>query len=400
MISQVDFTRQDYLQNPMAKIAELREAGPAIKVEFPVIGTVWVTTTHEAAIRVLKDGRSFTLRKNGETAGTRWWTPRIFRSLASNLLTTDEPDHTRLRSIVDEAFRRRAILDMEPRIFAIADELAGVLFTEDSPADLVDRYARVLPLAVICELLGLPPADRPKFMTWAANLTGVGSSIGFMWRAYRNISVIKRYLVRHLRTARKTGGAGLIAELVVAERNGASISHDELVAMIFLLLFAGNETVTHLITGSVYELLKRPELRDWLIEDWSRADLATEEFLRFVSPVLFAKLRFVHHDLELCGVSLKQGDMVMPLLAAANCDPDENSNPGQLDLGRRPNRHMAFGAGIHFCLGHQLARIEGRCALRALFGRWPKLKLAVDASQIQWRPQPNLRAIEKLPVVS
>ncbi|MGH6771143.1 MAG: cytochrome P450 [Xanthobacteraceae bacterium] len=399
MTSPIDFADQDYLRNPAAKIAGLRLSGLVVEVRFPIIGNAWVTTTEEATSRVLKDGQAFTLRKNGATSGTRWWTPRMFRALASNLLTTDEPDHTRLRSIVDEAFRRRAILDMEPRILALADELAAALFAEGSPADLVDRYARTLPLAVICELLGLPAPDRPKFMAWTGKISGVGSNLGFMWRMYRGIGAIKRYLEAHLATARVTGGEGLIAELIRAEKEGAPISRDEMVAMVFLLLFAGNETVTHLISGSVYELLRKPGLRDWLAEDWNRADLAVEEFLRFVSPVQLAKPRFVRRDLDLCGVRLKQGDMVMALLAAANFDPAANPGPDRLDLERRPNRHLAFGTGIHFCLGHQLARIEGQCALKALFRRWPRLSMAIDPSQIQWRAQPNLRAIEKLPVI-
>jgi cytochrome P450 PksS len=395
----IDFTSQEYLRNPAVRLAHLRKAGPLVEVTFPIVGCAWVTTTEEVASRVLKDDQAFALRRNGATAGTRWWTPRTFRALSSNLLTTDEPDHTRLRRVVDEVFRRRAIVEMEPRICALAEELANDLFDAGSPADLVDRYARALPLAVICELLGLPAADRPRFMTWADNIAGMGTGLRFMWRAYRNIRAIKRYLERQLAAARQTGGDGLIAELIQAEKEGASISSNEIVAMIFLLLFAGNETVTHLISGSAYELLRKPELRDWLNEDWARTDLAVEEFLRFVSPVLFAKPRFAQHDLELYGVHLRQGDMVMPLIAAANFDPIANSNPNQLDLNRKPNRHISFGTGVHFCLGHQLARIECKCALKALFQRWPTLSMVNDPSKVEWRPQPNLRAIEKLLVV-
>jgi len=180
---------------------------------------------------------------------------------------------------------------------------------------------------------------------------------------------------------------------------GGSITPDEMVSMVFLLLGAGSETTTHLISGSVYELLKNPGWRDWLMEDWSRAGLAVEEFLRFVSPVQFSKPRFVRQDVELDGIRLKKGDRIMVMIAAANIDPEANERPEQLDLARRPNHHMSFGTGIHFCLGHQLARIEGICALEALFSRWPGLQLAVEPSQIRWRRRPGLRSIEKLPVV-
>lgn len=395
----VDFTSQDYLRNPAAGISKLRASGPVVEIRFPIIGKVWITTTQELAGRVLKDGDTFTLRKNGgPVAGLRWWMPGIFRTLANNMLTMDEPDHTRLREIVDEAFRRRAILDMEPRIRAIADELAGALFAEGSPADLVDRYARKVPLSVICELLGLPQSGRPKFMAWTNSFTRLTGPIGFL-RLIPALAAMKRYLAKRLIAAREQGGAGLIAELVRVEKAGGRISPDEMVAMVFLLLGAGTETTTHLISGSVYELIRNPRLRDWLEDDWSRVNLAVEEFLRFISPVQFSKPRFVRKDVDFDGVHLKKGEKIMAMLAAANMDPEANEHPERLDLDRRPNRHLAFGTGIHFCLGYQLARIEGKCALRALFTRWPKLDLAVADSQIRWRERPGLRAIANLPVV-
>ena len=168
MTLRLDLTDQDFFRDPAARIAELRALGSVIRIKFPIVGKVWVTTNYELAGRVLKDSGTFSLRKDGGgIAGLRWWMPRIVRTLANNMLTMDEPDHTRLRGIVDEAFRRRAILDMEPRVLAMADQLAADLFADGSPADLVARYARRLPLSVICELLGLPTADRARFMAWA-----------------------------------------------------------------------------------------------------------------------------------------------------------------------------------------------------------------------------------------
>lgn len=397
MTKMADFTGQEYLRDPADAMERLRAFGPLVKVKFPIIGTVWMTTTQEAAGRVLKDSATFTLRKEGNVAGVPWWLPGIFRTLANNMLTFDEPDHTRLRSIVDEAFRRRAVLDMEPRVAEIAGEMADELFADGSPADLVQRYARKLPLAVICELLGLPSADREKFMAWADGATTVTNALWFV-RMIPDIYAIKRYIEHRLDDVRAHGGEGLIAELVRVEKEGAEISRDEMVAMVFLLLFAGHETTTHLISGSVFELLKQPDLRDWLMQDPAHIDLAVEEFLRFVSPVQFSKPRNVRHDVTIDGVTLKQGDRVMAMIGAANMDPAANACPHKLDLTRKPNRHIAFGTGIHFCLGHQLARIEGKCAILALFARWPQLKLAVDPSEIRWRKRPGLRAIVELPV--
>jgi cytochrome P450 len=396
-VVRVDFTSQDYLRDPATGLDKIRAAGPVLKVRFPIVGKTWITTTSDLTGRVLKDSETFRMRKDGKVAGLRWWMPGWLRTFAVSMLTMDEPDHTRLRNIVDEAFRRRAILDMEPKIFAIADELAAHLFVDGSPADLVERYARKLPLTVICELLGLPRADRPRFIAWANSLTRLTGMVSFL-RMIAGIGPMKRYLEGRLQAARETGGEGLIAELVRVEKEGGRISSEEMVAMVFLLLGAGSETTTHLIGGSVYELSRAPALRDWLEEDWGRANLAIEEFLRFISPVQFTKPRFVMKDIEFGGVRLKKGDKIMAMLAAANMDPDANSRPEKLDLERRPNRHLSFGTGIHFCLGHQLARIEGKCALEALFKRWPQLALAVPPESIRWRQRPGLRAIEKLPV--
>jgi cytochrome P450 len=400
MTLRLDFTNQDYFRSPAARLEKLRALGPVVKVKFPIIGKVWVTTTYEAAGRVLRDNQTFTLRKeSGGIAGLRWWMPRVVRTLGNNMLTMDEPDHTRLRGIVDEAFRRRAILEMELRILAIADELAGELFATGSPADLVDRYTGRLPIAVIFELLGLPPSDRNKFMAWGNSVGRISGPFSF-WRALRVYGALRPYLEERLQAASAEGGEGLIAELVRVEKEGGPISSEEMVAMVFLLLGAGSETTRHLISGSVFELLKNPPLRDWLKEDWSRANLAVEEFLRFVSPVQFTKPRYVRRDVRLDCVELTKGDTIMVMIAAANMDPKANEVPEALDLERHPNRHVAFGTGIHFCLGYQLARIEGKCALQALFGRWPKLALAVSPDDITWRPNPGLRAIETLPVVA
>jgi cytochrome P450 len=395
-----DFSSQSYFRNPAAEIEKLRRAGPVVEVRIPIVGKVWTTTRQDLADRVLKDSDTFTLRQDdGTVAGLRWWMPDILRTLANNMLSMDEPDHRRLRDIVDEAFRRRAVLEMEPRILAIADELANDLFSDGSPADLVDRYARQLPLSVICELLGLPRADRPKFAAWAHSFTRFTGAIGFLG-VVPNLFAMRRYMQRQLDAAREHGGEGLVAELVRVEKEGRKISRNEMLAMLFLLLFAGHETTTHLISGSAYELLKDPGLRDWLSEDPTRTNLAVEEFLRFISPVQFTKPRLVRKDVELGGIRLKKGEKIMPMLAAANLDPQANANPEKLNLERRPNRHIAFGTGIHFCLGHQLARIEATCALKALFRRWPKLELAVPESQIRWRKRPGLRAIEHVPVAT
>jgi cytochrome P450 len=395
-----DFSSPDYYRDPAAAIARIRAAGPVVQVRFPMIGKVWTPTTQALADQVLKDTETFSIRRDdGNVAGIQWWMPPVVRTLTYSMLSMDDPDHKRLRDIVDEAFRRRAVLEMEPHIQAIGDELAGQLFAEGSPADLVARFARMLPLAVICELLGLPLVDRPKFIAWADRFGRFSGPLSFLLMM-RYLFAMKRYFERYVESVRQRGGEGLIAEIVRVEKDGGKISANEIVSMVFLLLVAGHETTTHLISGSIFELLKNPALRDWLEGDWSRIDLAVEEFLRFLTPVQFTKPRYIRRDVELGGVKLPKGEQVMVMLAAANMDPQANPHPERLELQRKPNRHIAFGTGIHFCLGHQLARIEGRCAVKSLLRRWPDLTLAVDESEITWRKRPGIRAIERLPVMA
>ena len=398
MAPRIDFRSEDFLRDPRAGVAALRAEAPVVETHFPIVGRVWVTTTYEATARVLKDSAIFSLRKEGgEVAGLRWWMPKLVQTLAGNMLTSDEPDHARLRGIVDEAFRRRAIVAMAPRIRAIADGLADKLFADGSPADLVARYAQILPLSVISELLGLPESDRPMFIGWANTMSRVNSAVGFL-SVLPAFGKMRRYMDERLRAVRAGGGEGLIAELVQVEREGGRISHDEMLSMLFLLLNAGSITTTHLIGGAVFELLKDPARRDWLAADWSRAALAVEEFLRFVAPVQFSKPRHVREDVEIEGIHLKKGEQVMAMIVAANMDAEASPHPEKFDLARKPNRHLSFGTGIHFCLGHQLARIEAMAALEALFTRWPKLALAVAPSQVRYQRRPGLRSIVKLPV--
>jgi cytochrome P450 PksS len=400
MAQPVDFASEAFFRDPGAAVARLRALGPLVATTFPVMGRVWVTTTYEATARVLKDSEHFTLRKeDGTVAGLRWWMPSTVTVLADNMLTTDEPGHTRLRGLVDEAFRRRAVLDMEPRIRAIAGGLADELFADGEPADLVLRFARILPLSVICELLGLPQADRPQFISWANAMGRLTGPISF-FTIMGVVRKMRRYFEARLDEARRRGGEGLIAELVRVESEGLRISSDEMVAMLFLLLVAGSETTTHLISGATFELLQDPAQRSRLTSDWRGLSLAIEEFLRFVAPVQFSKPRYVREDLVLEGVSLKKGDRMMAMIVAANLDPSANDHSDKLDLARRPNRHLAFGTGIHFCLGHQLARIEAGSGLQALFTRWPRLQLAVKPADVRWRRRPGLRSLDKLPVTA
>ena len=257
-------------------------------------------------------------------------------------------------------------------------------------------YARQLPLAVICDLLGVSDTVKERFAAQAGRLTSVNSVLGFV-RAFASLGRFTRLVEAEIERVRRSAGTGLIAELVAMQQAGEPISDDEMIAMVFLLLVAGHETTTHVISGGIYELLRDPARRQWLMADESRMALAVEEILRFISAVQFSKPRIARRDLEVEGTRVARGEMVMAMIAAANSDPAAIECPHRFDMERRANRHVAFGAGPHFCLGHQLARIEIACAIRALFATWPQLRLAVAQDDIRWRSRVGLRAIERLP---
>lgn len=390
------FTNQSFMADPFQLADELRAQAPLVKVKLPIIGKVWVTTTQKAAGLVLKDGQNFTLRKrDGSVTGIQWWMPKSISLLASNMLTMDEPDHTRLRSLVDQVFRRDAILALEPQILKLADELSRKLFEGGNEADLVSGFARKLPLAVICQLLGIRGSDREVFSTWADSLTSVNGIFGFLF-ALRPIKKMRLYLADEITRQRNAPEKGLISELIEMQKEGAEISDDEMISMVFLLLIAGHETTTHVISGGMFLLLQDGKQRHLMLNDEKALNLAVEELLRHVSAVQFTKPRNVKNDIAIEGVQLKKGDVVMPMLAAANSDPASIECPHQFDVVRKPNRHLAFGAGAHFCLGHQLARIEIACAVKALFETYPNLSLAVPGKQVKWSSRVGLRAIDQL----
>ena len=338
-------------------------------------------------------------KEGGALAGLRWWMPKSSRTLANNMLTMDEPDHTRLRGIVDEAFRRRAVLDMEPHIRAIADGLAASCLQKETRPTSSQRYARTLPLSVICELLGLPAADRPKFIAWANTMAQAHQRLRLPAHD-RGLGRMRRYLEERLRLRARTGGEGLIAELVRVEKEGGRISRDEMVSMVFLLLGAGSETTTHLISGSVYELLETRAARLARGRTGAARVSRSRNFCAS-SRRCSSQSRVVRRRHGARRRPSQEGRPHHGMIAAANMDPAANdrSRDSSISSGGRTGT-SSFGTGIHFCLGHQLARIEAMCALQALFMRWPRLRLAVEPSRVHWRRRPGLRAIEKLPVVA
>ena len=398
-----DLERAPFKCDPGPTLAAMQAAGPVIPIKLPFIGRVWLTTTHAASAAMLKDKAAFVResRNAGKTgiAGLKWWMPRVLRLLTENMLMKDEPDHRRLRKLVDSAFQRRDVQAMRGRIEALADRLLDQVAADahaNGEADLVAGFARRLPLEVICELLGLPDQDRTAFTAWTAAGTSVSGPLGLL-RAIRPLKQLIAYVRGQIEASRRDPRPGLIAELL-REEDGDRLSENELLSMVFLLLVAGFETTTHLIGTSVVALEQNLHQRAWLMADpAARMERAVEELARHTSPVQMTKPRYAARDLDFFGQPLARGDLVVAFLAAANHDPEVFDAPGELRLDRFPNPHLTFGSGIHFCLGMQLARVETQAALGRLYGQFPNLRVA-NPERLDWIERLGLRGVARLPV--
>ena len=393
-----DIVSARFKADPAPTFAAMRAAGPVIPVKLPFVGRVWVTTTHAAALAMVKDNALFVQegRNAGKSgvAGFSWWLPKSIKALTNNMLQKDEPDHRRLRKLVDTAFARRDVLAMRPDVEKVADQIIDGFAGRDE-IDLVDDYARQLPLAVICDLLGLPDADRAEFSALAQQALGINSALGLILAAGAFGKMLD-YGRRQIEAARRNPQPGLIGELVLAEEEGDKLDEAELLSMIVLLLVAGFETTRHLIADAVICLERDPEQKAWLLADPAgRIERAVEELARYASPVQATKPRYVARDTEFGGVRMKRGDIIMAQLAAANCDPAAFDHPDELRLERFPNPHMVFSSGVHFCLGMQLARLEAQSALTRLYARFPDLSLATP-ERIDWVERLGIRGPKTL----
>jgi len=399
-----DIHSQEYKQNPYPELRRLNEAGPLVELRYPLLGGVKAVTTYEAVAEVLRDRQRFV--RDPATAGKRpgsnlpWWMPKAFGPLARVMINRDEPDHRRLRSLVEQAFVRRNIEQLKPRLETLVDRRLDACETaakSDKPVELISTLARPFPIDAICELLGIPEADRGAFAR-DAEVFAKPMSIWSAVRLIPSIRGITRYIEAQIAECRKNPRPGLITALIEAEDEGERLTEEEMVSMVVLLLLAGHITTVHLIGAGIFVLLEHSEQRQKLCSDWSLAGGCVNELLRFLSPVQTSKPMMPVRDFEWRGYQLKRGERMVALLAAANADADKFPHPERFDMTRESNPHLAFGTGIHVCLGMKLAVAEAEVAIKRLFTRFPELRLAVPADQVRWSPQFGTRGLDKLPV--
>lgn len=360
---------------------------------------IWFPLRYDDAVSALKDPR---LGKEPEKHLPPELVPEDmagagpFEVLGRNMLFVDPPDHTRLRRLVREPFSNRAIRALESRIRTIAAEL---LDTVDDEFDMISDFALPLPVRVIAELLGVPAADQDRFRAWTQAILGRGVSFeGSMTAGMEFV----QYLNELAEARRAHPGDDLVSYLLTVEEEGERLDHQEFLAMVFLLLVAGHETTVNLIGNGTYELARHQDQADlFASHPAGLAESAVEELVRFHGPVESATIRFAYADLELGGARISMGDPVVVMLMAANRDPRQFPDPNRLDLGRSPNRHVGFGAGIHLCLGAPLARLEAAVAFDELFRRFPRFfELAIEPWEIRWTPDFFLRGAAALPVAA
>jgi len=384
--------------NPQAMYEQMRQHDPVYCHISQLGNPVWILTRYEDVLAVLKDQRFI---KDGrkhlpKKIANRYYTETAeptFEAINRHMLNLDPPDHTRLRSLVHKAFTPKRVRDLEPRIQQIAKELLDAM-QRKSEGDLLDDFAFPLPITVIAEMLGVEAEKRAQFREWS-------QIILFSTDYQANIASIMAFVhyINELIDVRRGEDQGdILSALVRVEEEGDTLDHMELLSMVFLLLVAGHETTVNLIGNGTLALLQHPDQFEKLKAHPELMRTAVEEMLRYNGPVETPTTRFAIEDVDWQGYQIKQGDVILPSLLAANRDPDVFDKPNTFDITRDPNPHVAFGHGIHYCLGAPLARLEGIIAIRALIERLPDLQLNTAAGELEWNSSILIHGMKALPV--
>jgi cytochrome P450 len=394
-----------FLQDPMAVYDRLRASGPVHRAVMPSGMTVWLVTDYEQARQAMADPA---LSKDNKGAAEifRRHTPKddargeFNADLSAHMLNSDPPDHTRLRNLVNRAFTTGAVRRIQPRVEQLTGDLLDAMQRKveqgAEEVDLLADFAFPLPITVICELLGVPVDDRDDFREWSnAVVSGANRRREHLEAA---ANALAAYIAALIDNKRQNPAEDMLSELISASEDGDRLDETELISMVFLLLIAGHETTVNLIGNGVLALLRNPDQLELLRNDPSLITNAIEEFLRYQGPLNVATFRYTAKPCTIGEVTVPKGEFVLVSLLAANRDPERYADPDQLDVTRSARGHMAFGHGIHFCVGAPLARLEGQIAVRELLARLPAIGLSAEPETLRWRESTLMRGLETLPV--
>ncbi|GAA4963354.1 cytochrome P450 [Nonomuraea thailandensis] len=384
-VPEIDLTDPVVLHDPYTAYAQVRELSAVVRLLVPGFGPFWAVTRHEEARAMLADPR---MRIN-EASYLRPDVPEHCRPYLRTMSETNGAEHARLRRLVAPAFTPRKAGEFAARVERIVEGLLDEL-PEREPVDLLERFAKPLPIDAICELVGIPPADRPRWREYGAAIAA-----GHGERFARSIPEIIGDARSAIAAVKERPGDGLLSDLArVVEEDGDRLSDDELVTMVWLLVLAG-QTPANLIANAVATLLAHPDQLAALRADPALMPRAVDELARWSPPQPMTVPRFPAEDVEIGGVPIPEGQPVTVSVASANRDPRVFDEPDRFDIGREPGPHLGFGHGPHFCVGSSLARMQTGVALGALLRRFPDLALAGEASYL---PDPGTRRLASLPV--
>ncbi len=389
---------QEFTDRKFAYYEWMREEAPVCQIKVSVVKAMAVSR-YDDCLDLLKDPRFVRNRTTATGGGSRlpFPMPKAMSFLAQSMIVEDDPEHRRLRGLVNQAFKPRAIDGVSDRLERLTNELL-----DDAPKqgvfDFMTTYAHPIPTVVIRELMGLREDEMPGFAylmgSLSKGLTGLAVAKTVLWSLPRAVKFVRGVIARK----RREPADDILTGLIEAEVDGERLTEEELISFVFLLVVAGFETTVHLVTNGMRALIEHPEQLDRLRADPELLDSAVEEMLRFCGPIHGTKMNFAREDVEWHGVLIPRGTPVVPALAAGNRDPRHFENPDTFDIARSPNRHLGFGHGAHFCLGAQLARMETRTAFKTLLERVPKFELGVPVEKLELQAMPFWHRHKSLPV--
>ncbi|PAE88302.1 cytochrome P450 [Shouchella clausii] len=397
MSMKIDFLNESFIRNPFPAYKQVREKDPVYRFLLPNGLYAWIVTRHEDAIAVFRDSRFITTPPHVMDI-TKPTGPIHKEIMSRNLLSVSPADHRRLRRLVQKAFTPRMVEKLRGRIVDIANELLDKVQHKEE-MNLIEDYAFPLPIIVICEMLGVPFKDQDQFRKWSDTIMESVNNPQLAEQSEQVMSAFVDYLRGLIAEKRNHLQDDLISDLIRVEEDGDVLSEEEMYALVFVLIIAGHETTVNLIGNGMLALLEHSDQREKLQSQPELIHSAVEEMLRYDGPAEVSNIRWATEDVELQGKPVRKGDMLLISLATANRDKEAFEEPDMFDITRETNNHLAFGKGVHFCLGAPLARLEGEIAISTLLQRMPKLRLKkTGRDSLQWRPGMIIRGVKEIPL--